>query len=85
MNSYSHRWGPGSQRRPSLAPTPTSPSETSRKSPFFEIAFARLGYFRRDAWSLWARRYNDRWIVIDYQLALEACFKEMRQNPWFSV
>src|SRR5438105_12985284 len=23
--------------------------------PFFDVAFARLGYFRDDAWSLWAR------------------------------
>ena len=54
-------------------------------SPFFEIAFARLGYFRRDAWSLWARRHNDQWMVLGHQLTLKECFDEMRQNPWFHV
>ena len=52
-------------------------------SPFFETAFARLGYFRNDAWSLWARRHNDQWIVLDHQIALEECFEHMRNNPWF--
>ena len=53
------------------------------RSPFFEHAFARLGYFRPEAWSLWARRHNDEWIVIGHQLPLEKCFEEMRRNPWF--
>jgi hypothetical protein len=52
-------------------------------SPFFDLAFARLGYFRPEAWSLWARRHNDQWIVIENELPLEQCFEEMRNNPWF--
>ena len=52
-------------------------------SPFFETAFARLGYFRRDAYSLWARRHNDQWIVMGHQLTMAECFHEMRKNPWF--
>jgi hypothetical protein len=52
-------------------------------SPFFEIAFARLGYWRPDCWNIWARRHNDQWMVIDSDLTLDQCFEEMRQNPWF--
>jgi hypothetical protein len=52
-------------------------------SPFFEIAFARLGYFGPDFWSLWARRHNDQWIVFGSRLSLKECFEEMRTNPWF--
>ena len=52
-------------------------------SPFFEISFARLGYFRPDAWSLWARRHNDQWMVLEHQLTMKECFQEMRNNPWF--
>lgn len=52
-------------------------------SPSFDLAFARLGYFRDDAWSLWARRHNDEWVVLGHQLTLEECFEEMRTNPWF--
>jgi hypothetical protein len=52
-------------------------------SPFFETAFARLGYFRNDAWSLWARRHNDQWIVLGHQLTMDECFEQMRGNPWF--
>lgn len=51
--------------------------------PFFEEAFARLGYFGDDAWSLWARRANDQWMVLGHQLPLAECFAEMRTNPWF--
>ncbi len=54
-------------------------------SPFFEIAFARLGYFRPDRWSLWARRHNDQWIDMGHQMTTEECFKEMRENPWFHL
>lgn len=53
-------------------------------SPFFEVAFARLGYFGRDSWNIWARRHNDEWMVINRQLTLQQCFEEMRTNPWFS-
>jgi len=52
-------------------------------SPFFEVAFARLGYFRDDAWSLWARRHNDQWMVLGHQMTMQECFAEMRANPWF--
>lgn len=52
-------------------------------SPSFDTAFARLGYFRDDAWSLWARRHNDQWMVLDHQRTLNECFSEMRTNPWF--
>lgn len=52
-------------------------------SPFFETAFARLGYFRRDCWNIWARRCNDEWIVLGSNLTLEQCFEELRTNPWF--
>ena len=53
-------------------------------SPFFEHAFARLGYFDRDRWNLWARRHNDEWICIEPQpKALRECFDSMRENPWF--
>ncbi len=54
-------------------------------SPFFDHEFARLGYFRPEAWSLWARRHNDEWIVLGHQLTLEECFSEMRNNPWFQI
>ena len=53
------------------------------RSPFFETAFARLGYFRPDAWSLWARRHNDQWMALGHQMTMEECFQEMRSNPWF--
>lgn len=53
--------------------------------PFFEHAFARLGYFRDDAWSLWARRHNEEWIVLGHQMTLEDCFERMRSDPWFHV
>ncbi len=52
-------------------------------SPFFDTAFARLGYFRNDAWSLWARRHNDQWMVLDHQITLQECFDQMRIDPWF--
>ncbi len=52
-------------------------------SPFFETAFARLGYFRENAWSLWARRHNDQWMVLGHQMTMEECFEQMRSNPWF--
>ena len=52
-------------------------------SPFFEMAFARLGYFGPDSWNIWARRHNDEWMVIDRRLTLKQCFEEMRTNPWF--
>jgi hypothetical protein len=52
-------------------------------SPFFETAFARLGYFRNGAWSLWARRHNDQWMVLGHQMTMEECFEQMRSNPWF--
>ena len=53
-------------------------------SPFFELPFARLGYFGgRDCYNLWARRHNDQWIVLAEELTLPAAFEEMRTNPWF--
>jgi hypothetical protein len=52
-------------------------------SPFFEIAFARLGYFSHDNWNLWVRRHTGQWIVMDRQLTLAQCFKKMRSSPWF--
>jgi hypothetical protein len=53
-------------------------------SPFFEIPFARLGYFGgRDCYNLWARRHNDQWLVLAEDLTLPAAFEEMRTNPWF--
>ena len=52
-------------------------------SPFFETAFARLGYFRNGAWSLWARRHNDQWMVLGHQMTMEKCFEQMRSNHWF--
>ena len=52
-------------------------------SPFFEIPFARLGYFRRDVWNLWARRHNDQWMELDHNLTLQQCFDRMREDPWF--
>ena len=52
-------------------------------APFFDHAFARLGYFRDDCYNLWARRYNDQWIVLADELTLQECFEEMRTNPWF--
>ena len=53
-------------------------------SPFFELPFARLGYFEgRDCYNLWARRHNDQWILLAEDLTLTAAFAEMRTNPWF--
>lgn len=52
-------------------------------SPFFDSPFARLGYFDRDRYNLWARRHNDQWIVLADDLTLQGCFEEMRGNPWF--
>lgn len=52
-------------------------------TPFFEHNFARLGYFDRDRYNLWVRRHNDQWLVIARDLTLDACFAEMRTNPWF--
>jgi len=52
-------------------------------SPFFEIAFARLGYFGPDSWNIWARRHNDQWLVLGSRMTLRECFDEMRTNPWF--
>ena len=52
-------------------------------SPSFEINFARLGYFGPDRFNLWARRHNDQWLVIASGVTLDACFAEMRTNPWF--
>ena len=52
-------------------------------SPFFEIAFARLGYFGPDSWNIWARRHNDQWMVLGSRMTLRECFDEMRTNPWF--
>ena len=40
-------------------------------SPYFETAFARLGFFRLEAWSIWARRHNDEWMVLGHQMTLE--------------
>ena len=54
-------------------------------SPFFEIAFARLGYFRPDSWNIWARRHNDQWMVLGSGMTLPECFEEMRTNPWFHL
>lgn len=52
-------------------------------APFFEVGFARLGYFHRDRYNLWGRRHNDQWIVIAEDLTLAEGFAEMRTNPWF--
>ncbi len=52
-------------------------------APFFESPFARLGYFSRDRYNLWARRHNDQWVVMDEDLTLSGCFTAMRENPWF--
>ena len=52
-------------------------------SPFFESAFARLGYFRPDSWNIWARRHNDQWMLLGSGMTLPECFAEMRTNPWF--
>ena len=52
-------------------------------SPFFEIAFARLGYFRPDSLNIWARRHNDQWMLLGSGMTLPECFQEMRTNPWF--
>jgi hypothetical protein len=52
-------------------------------SPSFETNFARLGYFSRDHFNLWARRHNDQWMVLASDLTLDAAFAEMRSNPWF--
>ncbi len=52
-------------------------------SPGFETNFARLGYFARDRFNLWARRHNDQWMVLARDLTLDAAFVEMRANPWF--
>ena len=52
-------------------------------SPFFEIAFARVGYFGPDCWNIWARRHNDQWMVLGSRMTLPECFEEMRTNPWF--
>lgn len=51
--------------------------------PSFDTNFARLGYFARDRFNLWARRHNDQWIVLADNLTLDAAFAEMRANPWF--
>jgi hypothetical protein len=53
---------------------------TNALSPFFETAFARLGYFRDDAWSIWARRHNDQWMVLGHQLTNRGMFSEMRRE-----
>lgn len=53
--------------------------------PSFETAFARLGYFSRDSWNLWARRHNDQWMILDSRKTLAECFAEMRTNPWFTL
>ena len=52
-------------------------------APFFELAFARLGYFGPNSWNIWARRHNDQWMVLGHRLTLPECFEEMRTNPWF--
>jgi hypothetical protein len=52
-------------------------------SPFFETAFARLGYFGPDSWNIWARRHNDQWMLLGSGMTLPECFEEMRTNPWF--
>lgn len=52
-------------------------------SPSFDTNFARLGYFARDRFNLWARRHNDQWLVLARDLTLDAAFTEMRANPWF--
>jgi hypothetical protein len=36
-------------------------------SPFFERAFARLKFFDRARWNLWARRHNDEWLCVEPQ------------------
>lgn len=55
-------------------------------TPFFEVPFARLGYFGGlDRYNLWARRHNDQWIVLAEDLKLTDCFAEMRANPWFHL
>ena len=51
----------------------------------FDVAFARLGYFSRDRFTLWARRHNDQWLVIEPNLSLEECFKCMEKDPWFDL
>jgi len=52
-------------------------------SPSFESIFARLGYFGRDSWNIWARRHNDQWMLLGGGMTLPECFEEMRTNPWF--
>ena len=53
-------------------------------APFFDHAFARLGYFADDRYSLWARRHNDQWIRFDEELiTLDECFERLKQDPWF--
>lgn len=52
-------------------------------APFFEVPFARLGYFNSNRYNLWARRHNDQWIVLADDLTLVDAFAEMRTNPWF--
>ena len=50
---------------------------------FFDIDFARLGYFSRDNYNLWARRHNDQWMLLYENVALPACFERMQNDPWF--
>ena len=52
-------------------------------SPFFESAFARLGYFSPNSWNIWARRHNDQWMLLRSGMTLPECFEEMLTNPWF--
>jgi hypothetical protein len=54
-------------------------------SPEIEVGFARLGCFSRDRFSLWARRHNDQWLMIEEGLSLEECFERMKEDPWFEL
>ena len=52
-------------------------------SPEFDAPLARLGHFPDGRFSLWARRHNDQWLVLDDSLTLDECFERLTSDPRF--
>lgn len=54
-------------------------------SPSFEHKLARLECVGDGKYSLYALRHNGDWMPIRFNEGLNACLKELRENPWFTT
>jgi hypothetical protein len=51
--------------------------------PYFDDKFARLEYVGKDTYNLSYMRHTGKWQPVYYELTLEECLQEVRENPLF--